>query len=267
MIVSASVDASDVLDVAIRRWIASGLTFVAAAGDDNEDACTVSPPRVADAVTVAAADTTSTRATASNFGPCIDLFAPGTDTTFSAAAVAGATTSTSADTFAATPDDVMSWISGQAAEGVVRDARPGNTESDADHRASRRPRHEPDDHPIHDDAADIEPATSFVERSDDHRRDGPCSTHRTLVDRDGAVGLSGQCVRPRNRRWTLVASAHRRGLVVLAGVRGPDRWTPVSRGCIRRLGVRVCTGHGRSGLVAGLQRHEMVGMAITRVAS
>jgi hypothetical protein len=69
------------LDDAVRRSIAAGVTYVVAAGNENVDAANSSPARVAEAVTVAAADQSDARATfaigRSNYGPSVDLFAPG----------------------------------------------------------------------------------------------------------------------------------------------------------------------------------------------
>jgi hypothetical protein len=70
-------EASDALDEAVRQSIASGITYVVSAGNDAVDATTRSPARVAEAITVGAVDDTDTRASFSNFGPAIDLFAPG----------------------------------------------------------------------------------------------------------------------------------------------------------------------------------------------
>jgi subtilisin family serine protease len=69
------------LDLAIRRSIAAGVTYVVAAGNENADASGGSPARVAEAVTVGAVDRTDRRAFFSNFGPVVDVFAPGVDIT------------------------------------------------------------------------------------------------------------------------------------------------------------------------------------------
>lgn len=69
---------SDSLNAAIDRAFLDGITVVAAAGNSNVDACNVSPAsNVNSALTVGATTTTDARASYSNFGSCLDLFAPG----------------------------------------------------------------------------------------------------------------------------------------------------------------------------------------------
>jgi len=69
------------LDAAVQASIDSGVTYSIAAGNDGIDACTGSPARVPDALTVGAMDITDTVPAFSDIGPCVDVFAPGVDIT------------------------------------------------------------------------------------------------------------------------------------------------------------------------------------------
>ncbi|MBB4636109.1 S8 family serine peptidase [Longimicrobium terrae] len=75
--------ASTAVDDAVNRMIAAGVTVVVAAGNENQNACNVSPSRVPAAITVGATTNTDARASYSNYGSCVDLFAPGTNITSS----------------------------------------------------------------------------------------------------------------------------------------------------------------------------------------
>jgi subtilisin family serine protease len=74
---SLSGDASSALDSAVYSVLCAGITTVVAAGNGNTDACGLSPARVRGALTVGASTETDTRASFSNYGDCVDLFAPG----------------------------------------------------------------------------------------------------------------------------------------------------------------------------------------------
>lgn len=68
---------SNAIDSAIESMINSGVTTVVAAGNNNMDACNYSPARAANAITVGATYTADQKATYSNFGNCVDMWAPG----------------------------------------------------------------------------------------------------------------------------------------------------------------------------------------------
>ncbi|MFJ3824605.1 S8 family peptidase [Streptomyces nodosus] len=73
--------ASSTLDTAVRNSIASGVTYAIAAGNDNANASSSSPARVTEAITVGATTSTDARASYSNYGSVLDLFAPGSSIT------------------------------------------------------------------------------------------------------------------------------------------------------------------------------------------
>ncbi|MFD7434301.1 S8 family peptidase [Streptomyces sp. NPDC059861] len=69
------------LDAAVRKSIASGVTYTVAAGNDGAPAGRYSPAGVREAITVGATNRTDTRPSFSNHGPALDLFAPGVSIT------------------------------------------------------------------------------------------------------------------------------------------------------------------------------------------
>jgi subtilisin family serine protease len=78
--------ASTSLDDAVRRSIAAGVTYAVAAGNGDrigrqQPACNYSPARVREALTVGATNNTDAKASWSNYGECVDLFAPGVSIT------------------------------------------------------------------------------------------------------------------------------------------------------------------------------------------
>ncbi len=74
---SLSGGASDALDAAVAGVTGAGITVAVAASNDNANACNFSPARAPSAITVAASDASDRRASFSNFGSCVDMFAPG----------------------------------------------------------------------------------------------------------------------------------------------------------------------------------------------
>jgi len=99
--------ASTSVDDALNRLINSGVTVGVAAGNGNrggrqQDACGFSPSRVAAAITVGATDKTDTKTSWSNYGSCVDIFAPGSGIT-SAWNTSNTATNTISGTSMATP--------------------------------------------------------------------------------------------------------------------------------------------------------------------
>ncbi|MGD9630026.1 MAG: S8 family serine peptidase [Pyrinomonadaceae bacterium] len=69
---------SSATDTAIQNSVNAGVTYVVAAGNSNLNACNYSPGRVPSAITVGALNSDDSKAGYSNFGSCVDVWAPGT---------------------------------------------------------------------------------------------------------------------------------------------------------------------------------------------
>ncbi|TVQ42153.1 MAG: S8 family peptidase [Wenzhouxiangella sp.] len=69
--------ASTATDNAVTNMRNAGVTVVVAAGNENQNACNVSPARAASAVTVGSTTSNDARSNFSNWGSCVDIFAPG----------------------------------------------------------------------------------------------------------------------------------------------------------------------------------------------
>ncbi|MGD9796262.1 MAG: S8 family peptidase [Acidimicrobiia bacterium] len=141
MNISLGGSSSDLLDDAVARAVADGITVVVAAGNSNTDACTRSPARALEAITVAASTITDARYSASNTGTCVDLFAPGvtitsdwignptatrvlSGTSMAAPHVAGAAAAYLSAHPDAAPAQVLAALLAGATTGVVIDAGP-----------------------------------------------------------------------------------------------------------------------------------------------
>lgn len=73
--------ASSALDSAVNSSINDGVTYAIAAGNSNANACNYSPARVAAAITVGSTTSSDARSSFSNYGTCLDIFAPGSSIT------------------------------------------------------------------------------------------------------------------------------------------------------------------------------------------
>jgi subtilisin family serine protease len=73
--------ADSFVDLAVDAMVEDGVTVVVAAGNESQPACGYSPARASEAITVGSTNSVDTRASTSNYGTCVDLFAPGDNIT------------------------------------------------------------------------------------------------------------------------------------------------------------------------------------------
>jgi subtilisin family serine protease len=135
--------ASLALDTAVQNAINDGVVMAVAAGNSNANACNYSPARAANAITVGATDRTDVRASYSNFGSCLDIFAPGTSitsawissttaintisgTSMASPHVAGVAAALLSANPTFTPADISSMLRSSATPNVVSSAGTGS---------------------------------------------------------------------------------------------------------------------------------------------
>ncbi|MEU1260255.1 S8 family peptidase [Streptomyces chartreusis] len=135
--------ASTTLDTAVRNSIASGVTYAVAAGNSSANASSYSPARVTEAITVGATTSSDARASYSNYGSVLDIFAPGSSitagwytsdtatntisgTSMATPHVAGAAAIYLASHASATPAAVASALTGGATANVVTSPGSGS---------------------------------------------------------------------------------------------------------------------------------------------
>lgn len=134
---------SAALDTAVKNVIASGVAMAVAAGNSSANACSGSPNKVPEAITVGSTERGDAMSSFSNFGPCIDLFAPGSSivsashtsntgattlsgTSMASPHVAGAVALFLGDNPNATPNDVIAELISQASSGKLSSLGAGS---------------------------------------------------------------------------------------------------------------------------------------------
>ena len=135
--------ASQTVDTALRNSVAAGVVYVVAAGNYNTNACKSSPAREPLAITVGATNSSDRRHSTSNYGTCLDIFAPGVDilssghtddratalrsgTSMASPHVAGVVALYLAGSPGASPADVAARLNSVATTGAVSDPGSGS---------------------------------------------------------------------------------------------------------------------------------------------
>jgi subtilisin family serine protease len=134
---------SSALDIAVRSAVADGVVFVVAAGNSTANACQSSPAGEPLAITVGATTSADARSSFSNYGSCVDVFAPGSSIT-SAWYTSTTASNTISGTSMASPHvagvvalgleiapnssvaQISEWITSTATQGVISNAGSGS---------------------------------------------------------------------------------------------------------------------------------------------
>jgi subtilisin family serine protease len=128
------------LNSAANNLANSGVFLAVAAGNENQNACNVSPASAASAYTTAASDRTDLKASFSNWGSCVDGWAPGVSiksawlssgtrtisgTSMASPHVAGVGALYKSNYGDAASSAISTWINNNATAGVVRSSPSG----------------------------------------------------------------------------------------------------------------------------------------------
>lgn len=134
---------SSALNSAVNSLVSAGVTVVTAAGNENTDSCSKSPASAGSNINVGSTDPDDRRSSFSNYGTCLDIWAPGRDVLSSVHTGDTASASYSGTSMACphvsgvaaillqrntglSPADVKAYLIKDATPNVVRDAKTGS---------------------------------------------------------------------------------------------------------------------------------------------
>jgi serine protease len=208
---SLTASASSKGDAATAELVTAGLAVAVAAGNDGDDACKRTPAREATVLTVGGTESNDSRASWSNHGTCLDLFAPGrsitstahtsdtgtarwSGTSMAAPHVAGAAAVLFGANPTATATEIQDLVLSETTTGVVSDARSGSpnrllyTDPYLDGDDSSEP--EPHQDPVADFSADCTDLSCSLNASGSSDGDGTIVSYEwDFGDGNGATGV------------------------------------------------------------------------------
>ncbi len=134
---------SSTFNTVIGNAVNQGITYVVSAGNDNNDACDKSPASAPEAITVGSTTVADNRSSFSNYGVCVDIFAPGSQilsswntsdtatqflqgTSMAAPHVTGVIARFLETNPTASPTLIANSVINSATNGVISDAGPGS---------------------------------------------------------------------------------------------------------------------------------------------
>lgn len=134
---------SKAINDAVNAGVKAGVVFVVAAGNENTDACSKSPASASSPITVGSSTNKDARSYFSNYGKCVDIFAPGSDitsawisgkysintisgTSMASPHIAGLAAKYLTENPSATPAQVKSALASMATKDALTDVKSGS---------------------------------------------------------------------------------------------------------------------------------------------
>lgn len=255
---------SSIIDDAVREVMGDGVLAVVAAGNAAKDACLTSPGRVTEALTVAASDQGDLQTSFSNYGQCVDLYAPGyrivsashtsttglammSGTSMSTPHVAGAAAVLLSQRPDLAPSQVAAQLNADATPNVISNVTAGTPNRLLYLAGAAVPAPQP---------APSSPDTSYPDTGSEPQQDPvPGDGSVTQPEPEPEVTRPGRSSKPR-------AMVRRRAAAV-TWVQGDDGGSPITKQIVRvyrgpkRVGLVRVPGHVTRVKVTGLEPRKV----------